>query len=82
MPIYQLDILLSELPRVEARQLRRDIQATTAPHLKPSDRRALLHRLDRAAQVRVAAPTTSDTERVHDPVAAAAWFAERGVRTV
>jgi hypothetical protein len=81
MPLYQLDILMSELGRIEARALRRDIQAATSPHLKAADRRAMLRRLDKAASV-PAPETPPPTPGTHDPAAAAAWFAARGVRTV
>jgi len=82
MPLWQLDILMSEAARVEARALRYAIQATTAPHLKASDRRALLRRLDSAATVKAPEPEPMAVRGDHDPAAAAAWFAARGVRTV
>jgi hypothetical protein len=83
MPLWQLDILMGEAARVEARALRYAIQATTAPHLKASDRRALLRRLDSAATVKASAPSEPMAARGdRDPAAAAAWFAARGVRTV
>jgi hypothetical protein len=73
MPLYQLDILMSEAARVEARALRYAIQATTAPHLKPNDRRALLRRLDSVATVKPPEPEPMAQTGAHDPVAAAAW---------
>ena len=80
MPLYQLDILLGELGRVEARALRYAIQATSAPHLKASDHRALRRRLEKAASVPQPAAPTQAQPGTHDPAAAAAWFAARGVR--
>jgi len=83
MPVYQLDILLSEAPRVEARRVRQGIQAATAPHLKASDRRTLLRQLDRLARVPEPTPATPVVEpTAHDPAAAAAWIAQRGVMVV
>jgi hypothetical protein len=82
MPVYQLDILLSEAPRVEARRVRQGIQAATAPHLKASDRRTLLRQLDRLARVPEPAATPVVEPTAHDPAAAAAWFAQRGVKVV
>ena len=82
MPLYQLDILMSEAGRVEARALRHAIQAASAPHLKASDRRSLLRRLDKAASVPQPDAPPLAQAGTHDPAAAAAWFAARGVRTV
>ena len=82
MPSWQLDILLSEQARVEARALRMALTAASVPHLDKDARQRLVRSVDRMADVpRPAAPTLA-SQGVYDPEAAARWFAEQGVQTV
>jgi hypothetical protein len=79
LPRWQLDILIREQPRIEAQRLSSAMTAASAPHMKASARRDLTRRIGRIAHLPTTEPPEMPKERI-DPAAAAAWFAERGIR--
>ena len=80
MPRWQLHILIAEQPRIEAQRLHAQITAAASPHLKDSARRDLLRRVSRVASPPKPTLVGETPKQAHDPAAAAAWFAARGVR--
>lgn len=83
-PLWALRILVDELPALEAADLAQAAQAATVPHMKDGDRRGLWHELKAATRPRgrrTAPPEPLPAEpRVHDPAAAAEFFASQGIR--
>ena len=79
LPFWQLSILISEQPRIEAQRLSAAITAASSPHLKASARRDLVRRVGKVADLPKPPAAEMPKERI-DPAAAAAWFAERGIR--
>lgn len=63
---------------MEAHRIRQLITATSAPHLTISARRELLRQLERIGTIRE--PVQPIPKQAHDPQAAAAYFAARGIR--
>ncbi len=63
---------------MEAHRIRQLMAATTAPHLAAPARRELLRQLERIGTVCEA--TAPIPKQAHDPQAAAAYFAARGIR--
>jgi hypothetical protein len=79
MPRYLLFLLADEAAAVEARATRQYATAASVPHMDKSDRRNLLHKLDRQADG-PPPPAPEIPKIAHDPAAAAAYFAARGIR--
>ncbi len=72
-------VLSEELHAIEAGRMRQMTTASIAPHLTPPARRDLLRTLDRLYQGSREVPLPM-TKVGHDPAAAAAYFAARGIR--
>lgn len=82
IPGYQLRELIVHLDGVEADRLRQATTAATLPHTKASDYRAFLRSLEARTRNLYPRPKAQPMEKVgHDPEAAAAWFAARGIVT-
>jgi hypothetical protein len=79
LPRWQLTILVTEQARIEATRLSAAMTAATSPHLTPRAQRDLVRRVRRTADLPRPEPAEIPKER-HDPAAAAAWFAERGIK--
>jgi len=75
-----LTAFTKQLPRLRAEEALELASVVMLPHLKESDRRRFLRRLDRAAQRRPAKAPIEVLE--NDPEKAAAWFARQGARVV
>ena len=83
MPLYQLAILTEHLPALEASEMRAAMTAASAPHMKDGNRRTLYRQLDSLARPLEPREEPQPIEKIaHDPEAAAAWFADMGVKVV
>jgi len=83
LPQYIVAILISELPAVEAADLRTAIQAALSPHLEEDDRRSLLRSVDALVETLYwQQPPTRPTFIEYDPAKAAAWFAAMGAQVI
>lgn len=78
MPRYQLHTLIKQLPALEAFEAQQAATIAMVPHTKNEDRRSFFRRLK--ALVRPLEPRKLPPPKptIHDPAAAAAWFAARG----
>lgn len=85
-PMWALQILVDELPALEAHALEQAATAAITPHLKDHDRRELLRSLqwEHRPQGRMPAAAAPDSTEppVRDLDAAAAYFASMGIRVV
>lgn len=79
MPRWQLAVLLSEQPRIEAQRLNAAVTAASSPHMEKSARGDLIRRITRIASP-PKAPAAKIAKQSYDPEAAKTWFASRGVR--
>lgn len=82
MPLYQLGILIEQLPRLEAAHLQQAAQATAVPHMKKEDRKTFLKRLERTARIAGSRPTPTPIIQTgeQDAEKAREWFASRGIK--
>jgi hypothetical protein len=83
-PAYLINLLIQQLPAIEAEQSLRQVSIVSTPHLKPRDRRSYVQRLARKAKSNAARekPQRQYPDAVQDPAAAADWFASRGIKVV
>lgn len=80
LPRWQVQLLIRELPALDALENTATIEAVLAPYLKDHDRRALLRRLDRRMRSLRAPEPAPELPTDHDPEQAAAWFAAQGIK--
>jgi hypothetical protein len=78
-PMWELDILITELGFVAALDLQQTMQATVAPHMKQEDRRALVRSLDERSRPRGYTAPEFKPEMFGDLDAAAAFLTSMGV---
>ncbi len=76
-----LEMLLTQMPAREAALQLDGITVALSPHLKTSDLRSLIRRLERRADS-TPTETPDPMEKIaHDPEAARAWFVAHGIVT-
>jgi hypothetical protein len=76
--MWIVDVLWTELPRIEANEMLRLVTAAQVPYMDQDDRRQLIRYLGRLAGREE--PTPEPIEVIeHNPEKAAEWFREQGV---
>jgi hypothetical protein len=85
MPTYLVEVLLENLPPIEAYELNNAITAASLPHTEESERRSVLKRLEHLANQLDAKVIASDPElepapMAHDPEKALEYFRQMGVK--
>lgn len=79
-PLYLVRLLLEEMDGIDALDQQRGALLSMLPHMDRDDRAEALRKLTRRSDAlwEMGEPVLP---LVHDPIAAAAWFAEHGIRT-
>lgn len=81
MPMYQLEILIENLPAIEAEEEQAAAVAATAPHMKDEHRRQYLRSLrNEIRTMRINARPERYEIIEHDPALAAEWFGGMGIK--
>lgn len=80
MPIWQLQLLIRQMPTIQAAEQLRDINTAMMPHVKAEARTSFIGRLTRTAQRYTVKPRREQIAVIeHNPAKAAEWFAQRGI---
>lgn len=83
-PLWIFEAIGPYWPALEAKQQLDAVSAAAAPHARPSDYRRFVAELeaDAAVLTPITIPRAPMDVQEYDPVKAAAWFAEQGVKVV
>jgi hypothetical protein len=80
LPTWKLNVLIRQIPRIEAQRNLALIQATAFPNMKARDQRQLVRQLRHKTEVKEDWRDRLPEIIEDDPAKAAQWFAEQGIR--